>query len=91
MINISGTETGSHLLPCPFCGGEGALTYTGEEYHSDPFEESWSVFCNHCAAGPPCDFWDKARAEKQWNTRTDTVTCEQETWAQSTRAAYSRA
>lgn len=65
------------LLPCPFCGGEGEMSYFAR--HTSPEPAGHFVECTSCAAsGPSVEIqgempdrveYTKARAAGEWNVR----------------------
>lgn len=65
-------EQQSHLLPCPFCGGEAVRSKTMDEsiwsHETVPYHK---VYCPECEIGTEyrCEGWDPT-AEEAWNTRT---------------------
>lgn len=50
---------GVTLLPCPFCGGNGASMSNG----------SWQTSCTECHAGTPMRYAERELAEAAWNRR----------------------
>ena len=63
-------DTAERLLPCPFCGGAGALTkYT----HSFPYE----IRCKHCGASSP-RLRSQSGVFEAWNRRSSIESKESE-------------
>lgn len=70
----------SELLPCPFCGGAGIITFIGPHKHFNPFmpdKTDWSAFieCSNCtcAIGTDGETQDivKRRVTQEWNKRAN--------------------
>jgi len=64
------TKEQESLLPCPFCGSQGELSY----FNNGLVGESWAfVECSQCGARSAMsdDIGDTTVAVAAWNTRTE--------------------